>query len=46
MIILEKAFMSNGDSYMDDKKFRFRHQGRCTPNPLNEHITDLKSLKE
>ena len=43
---MDMWIMGNGDSYMDDKKFRFRHQGRCTPNSLNEHIADLKYLKE
>ena len=43
---IENAFNGNGNSYMDHKGFKFNHQGRCTPNSLNEHIANWKSLQE
>jgi len=40
---IESAFSGRGESYMDNIAFRFKHQGRCTPNSLNEHLADWKS---
>jgi hypothetical protein len=39
------AFFGQGGTYMDHKSYHFNHQGGCTPNSLNEHIADWKSLQ-
>ena len=41
-----KIFQRTGDNYMHDFGDReFIHEGSCTPNSLNEHIADWKSLQ-
>jgi len=43
---VENIFQEKGDNYMHDFGDKeFIHEGHCSPNSLNEHIADWKSLQ-
>lgn len=43
---VKNIFQRRGDNYMHDfGDEEFIHEGHCSPNSLNEHIADWKSLQ-